>query len=309
MAAITLFDVMSQMDEGPEKAVLMVYLLTSPILQHISFMTRREGVMAWKILAENPYTTASAAYRKFNEEFTTTKVKKEAFSSNVSIAGGRFSMDELLQYMSPDEAEIEYYAQLSARALRITKDILEGSDGDGIIGIKQIIDTVPLFRSQIIHAGAIGTPTDLSLKTMNKALALHNAVPGSTYIYMSHNPYMKFMETATGNVSTGYNIRYALDQFGQKPKDWDGYPIVVLKDGAGDDIISNKTGGGSDATSVYFVTYGEDAYSGFQVRNPTVKVTQDNSVLQSTSVEWALGAAPRNIRCITRIDEVKATYA
>jgi hypothetical protein len=105
-------------------------------------------------------------------------------------------------------------------------------------------------------------------------------------------------------VSNEYNIQYTPEQLGTFAGKWDNVPVITLKDGKGNDLLSTTLGAG-DASCVYAVTFGDDNLKGFQVAPMSVYGMNAISVMQGYDIEWQMNIAPLNRRCFARLNYVK----
>jgi hypothetical protein len=301
MADVSLLDVVKTMPASPERALLMVYTLSSHVLMTMPIANVAGGVDKFSMGLHLPYTGSSSAYRNFGAEYTATKTPTQKFTSSVKIAGGRVQADRALDKINPGEKSTQIKGQLAAQALQVTKDIFEGAGGTYLYGISQLIAEATLpYTAQIVDASnAVITP-DL----LDEALSKHNIIQGQTYIYMNQAPFRKIKKDSRGNVVASYNIPYRPEEYGHFAGVYDNLPLIITKDGKGVDYLSNATGSGA-STSIYIVTYGADNFTGFQTGPAEILNMDAISVNKAFDLEWLIGTAAHSTQCITKIKSVK----
>lgn len=295
---VTLLDAVKNMAPSPEQAILALYATTTHVLMAMPIKTIVGGTEKWKMALDLPYTSGS--YRSIGEEFTPTKTPTQPFQSNVKIAGGRVQNDRVIDILNPGENVIQQQGQLAAMALGVTKDIFEGTGGESMYGIKQLLANSVLPYSNTIAGGDAVLSPDL----LDSALAKHNIIPGQTYIYAGNAPYRALMKNARGNVATSYNITYRPEEYGMFMGYYQGIPIVKAMDNAGNDWFAIASGA-TDTTTVTIVTYGYENFHGFQAAPATVHGLDAISVKKAFDLEWLLGTAAKSKFCITNITAVK----
>ena len=308
MADLTLMDVWKNMKDSPEKGAIWTYALENHVTRNIPTPTEPTGVMSWSIFHDHPYSTSAAGTRGIGDEFTATKTPVQPFKSNFKIYGGRVQQDRILKLLAPGETSIQKGGQLRAAANIFMKDVFEGAGGKYIYGIQGYIDTVPLFANQVVYAGTISTPGLLTQDILDEAVALHNVQPGRTFMYMNNAPLRRVHKISRGMGGTtafeGQAIRYAPGEFGQNVAYYGDIQLVGTVDGKGTDILSNTAGDGV-GTTVYIVTYGEENFTAFQLKDIYTVGMQGVSVTEAFDLEWPVGTAARSQKCITMIKYVK----
>jgi len=301
---VSLLDVAKNMQDSKEKGIIMTYALTSHPLMAMPFETVVGGVKKWKVVNDLAFSGSSSAYRNLEGEYTATKTPTQVFTSSVKIAGGRVKIDRALKDLAPQDIPIQRQGQIAAYARQVTIDIFEGTGGSAIYGVDSIINDQNIFSGQYVNAGTASTGGLLTEDILDEALAKHNVMRGSTYMYMNDAPARRIKKLSRGRGTDGYNIQYRPEEFGMFEGMYDGIPIVVLKDGKGTDMLSNTKGDGS-STTVYVVTYGDDNFTGFQAGQLEVIPMTEVSVLEAFDIEHKLNVAAQSVRCITKIQYVK----
>ena len=88
-----------------------------------------------------------------------------------------------------------------------------------------------------------------------------------------------------------------------------GIPWRVLRDGKGTDLLSivetDTAITGGSACSIYAVTYGEEMFTGFQSKAPTVTAPEDATNFKTSRLDWYAAVAPLRPRSIVRLNNVK----
>jgi len=313
MAALSLLESAKTMPAGPERGIIQTYASSYHPLSVMPIQDAPTGVSAWSVEDQLPHT--SGGFRNVNGSWTSTVSQITPYSETAKIAGGRVQVDRFIETTNPTRVAAEKAAQIKAMALLWTKGMFQGQGGTYLKGIDYWIDNVPAYASQNVDAGTASAGALLQTDHLDKLLNKVNAIPGSTFIYMFDQVGLRARKLARGSLvgTSGtdafYNIQFSPEQWGYFAGRYDDYPIIVLKDGKGKDILDPISGSDDSSCSVYAVTYGVDQFSGFQVKPPTVIPLTQADVYNYFDLEWYAWCAPLAIRSIARLRYVENATA
>lgn len=298
---VNLTDVARSIKDEKQQAIVGTYATSYQPMAVLPLLNQPSGVHSWNLEVGLPNTTGGA--RNYNGTYTASKTRIASFAVNSSIYGGQVKIDRMFAKINPSQVPLEKAAQIKAMAYNFTKDVFEGAGGTYLRGIKDYLDNESIFSAQTSDIGTASGGTALVTDHLDKLLSLINFIPGRTYFYMTDNVGLRARKIARGNSASGdtaYNLNYSKDEWGYFSGSYGGVPIVVLKDGKGNNLLSTDEGDGS-SSSVYAVTYGVDNFTGFQVGNPEVIAANDSSVYNYFDLEHGVGTAVKSIRSIARL--------
>jgi hypothetical protein len=300
---VSLLDAAKNMTDSKEKGIIWTYALSNHVMMHLP-IEESNGRKVWKLVNDLARNTSAATYRNLGAEFSTTKTPVQPIAANVKITGGRVTIDRALKKLSPDEVAIQKRGQIVSSARQLAIDIFEGAGGSAIYGIDNWITNELVFSNQSMDMGSASSCGLITEDGMDEFTGLLNKIPGQTFIYCNDAPARRIKKLGRGSGTTTsnyvYNINYRPEEFGTFAGMYDDIPIITMKDGKGDDMLSNTTGDGS-CTTVYGVTYGPDNYTGFQKGGMEVIDMQEVSVNEAFDIEWMMNAVPQSVRCIARM--------
>lgn len=305
MADLTLSDFVKTLPDGKQRTVINTYAMETHVTQMLPMADAPTGTFSYDINHDLPYQDSSAsATRVMNGNFTSTKAGVQKFEINNKVYGGKIAYDRAAAKINKAEVVRQQRLQVMAKARQFTKDVFEGTGGEYLRGIKNIIDTVDVYKPQIVYVGGPSVGSALTEDKLDEALSLHNIIMGSTYIYCTRkvNLRAKKMSRGTGSTSaySAYNLNYRPEEFGRFNGAYADVPIVPLIDGKGDDILSTT----SDICNVYIVTYGDENFTGFQVSSPDTYNLEGTSAVREWDLEHLVGTAPQSQKCITMLKYV-----
>ncbi len=304
MANLTLLDSSKNMQDPKEAYINYTYAMSTPLFGLIPWEAAPTGTKKWKVVDELAYTSDSEAYRKFEADYTATKVHTLPFSKNVVIAGGAVRFDRQLKNLAPQEIAIQNRAQIQAIGYNTTRGIFEGAGGDYIYGIKEYIDNESLFNTQSMNCGTASTGALLTTDLMDEFMTMWNLQAGKSFMFVSQKVALMLGKLARGTVSGNQNINYVPSEYGIMPQHYNGVPYIVLKDGKGSDILSTTDGDGASST-IYGVTFGEENFTGFQQGMVEQFEMKDKTSVQGFDLDWLINVAPQSRKCMARMLYVK----
>lgn len=306
MAAVTLLEMAKTMQDPAKAAIIGTYAMAYHPMTVMPIKTAPTGAYQWYLENALPYTTGGV--RNFDGTWTRTYGRNAPKSENIRIYGGSFQVDRQIARLNPAGVQDQKEKQIKADARRFTIDFFEGADGTALRGIEDWIDNDTDYSSQSFNVGTSTTAAVLSTNALDQLLSLVDIRPGFTFIYMTDTITRMAKLLSRGSITssnTNYAVTYTPDQWGYFAGTYDGIPIITVKDGAGTDMLTTTRATSADGSSVYAVTYGEDALCGFQSAPMEVYPLTDDTVYNFFDYEWPVGVAPQSKRCIARARYVK----
>lgn len=301
---VTLLESAKTMPIGVPRGVVMTYALAYQPMTVLPLLPEPSGVHNWNLEMELPYTTGGV--RNINGSWTASRSSVSAYTDTFKIYGGEVKIDRAIAETNPAKVPQERESQIKAQARQFTKDMFEGTGGSSLRGIKDWIDNDPSFSTQSSNVGTASTGALLTTDHLDKLLSMGNIEIGRSFIYCTDNIGLRVRKLSRGNSVSGdtaYANRFTPEQWGYFAGMYADVPVIVLKDGKGSNLLSATQGDGS-SSSVYLVTYGENMFTGYQVSPMKVISLTQADVYNYFDVEWYVGAVPKSIRSIARLQYV-----
>lgn len=298
---ITLLEASKTMPAGVPRGIIQTYAIAYHPLTVLPLISEPQGIHKWNLESELPYN--SGGTRNLNGSWSATRSSTNAFAETVRIYGGKIQIDRAIAKMNPGKIAQERIAQVKAKAYRFTIDMFEGAGGSLLRGIDTIIDNETVFSNQSSDVGTASAGAALTTDHLDKMLSMLNVVPGRTFLYCTPNVHLRAQKLARGNSVSGdtaFAMRFTKDQFGYFSGNYNGVPIIALKDGKGTSLLSTTQGDGS-SSYMYGVTYGEENFTGFQVGTPSIYPRTQADVYNYFDFEHIVGTAAKSIMCIARL--------
>lgn len=309
MASLSLLESAKTLPDGLNKGVMMTYALAYHPMTVMPMQSAPTGVCAWNVEDQLPHT--SGGFRNVNGTWTASVSQINPYSETSRIAGGRVQVDRFIESTNPSRVAAEKQAQIKAMAKLWTAGMFNGDGGTYLKGIDYWIDNVTAYSSQNIDTGTASAGALLTTDHLDSLLNAVNTVPGRTFIYMPDKVALRARKLARGTAVSGdvpYLTNYTPEQWGFFAGKYDDYPIIPLKDGKGSDLLETNLGD-DNSTCVYAVTYGEDMFSGFQVKPMEIIALNQADVYNYFDLEWYSWCAPLAIRSIARLRYVENAVA
>ena len=313
--AISLLEAARGMAPSRERGIIEIYASENPILSTAPVL-ESGATHLWKVEDRLPYTTSANGTRAVNADFTASQGATKAYEGKVKIYGGKIQVDRYIQHNYSASVVNDEMLQIKAMSRQLFIDIFEGAGGQYLRGIADWTTSDAAYTGQVVDAGASTTPVALTLDAIDELLSKVNRIPGKTVLYMNDTPYRTLQKICRGNVSTGPNVVYGAGEIGRFDGMYDGVPIVVTKDGKGDNLLSitelDKSGGSSNSQSIYAVTWSEEMATLFSSNSstiPQILAKADGSNYNYEVLEWFVGFAPQAPRSVARMKYVKNATA
>jgi len=199
--------------------------------------------------------------------------------------------------------------KVKALSLKIARMIIKGdsqSDPKEFDGLQRRLD-----NDQKIRAGGSAEVAALSLAKLDEAI---DATEDPTCLIMNVK-LRRLLTTASRTSTIGGYVTYDTDNWGRQVAKYADLPILDAgKDNTNTDIIpltETAEDTGSDATSLYVVSFSDGHVEGIQ--NGAMEVKDlgltDSGVIYRTLVEWLVGMALYHPRAATRIWNISSATA
>ena len=250
------------------------------------------------------------AFRGINEEYTASAGVINPMHDPLKIAGGTLDVDSALIKMFGSAVKGKHEAmKVKALSLKIARMIIKGdsqSDPKEFDGLQRRLD-----NDQKIRAGGTADVAVLSLAKLDEAI---DATEDPTCLIMNVK-LRRLLTTASRTSTIGGYVTYTQDNWGRQVPRYADLPILDAgKDNTNTDIIpltETDEDGGSDATSLYVVSFSDGHVEGIQ--NGAMEVKDlgltDSGVIHRTLVEWLVGMALYHPRAVTRIHNISTAGA
>lgn len=285
MAALTLSEaakIAANNGETKKAGVIALYAEKSDILNAMPF----DGIMGNAYTFTQEGSLPTTAFRGVNEGYTPGNGSFAPQTEALYIAGGDLDVDKFILQTQGQEVRSKHEAlKVKALAIGMTDQILKGdsaSDARGFDGLQKRIT-----GGQLASNGATSGGDPLSLDKLDAAIDL---VDSPTHIIMSRAMRLKF--TTAYRSSTFPNIVMQADEVGKQHWSYNGLPILVgYPQNSNTKILpftEAAASGGTTATSVYIVNFGEDGVHGIQNAGIDVRDLGELDALPvwRTRVEW-----------------------
>jgi len=271
-----------------------------------------ENIMGSGVDYDQEATLPGVAFRGINEEYTSSAGVINPQHDPLKIAGGTLDVDRALIKMFGEGVRGKHEAmKVKALSLKIAKNIIKGdstSDPKEFDGLQRRLDNDQKIAVTTNDTDSVGA---LTLAKLDEAI---DQTEEPSHIIM--NKKMRRLLTQASRTSTiGGLINFTQDDWGRQVTKYGELPILDAgKDNTNTDIIPlTETAGdaGSDATSVYVVSFRSGMLEGIQ--NGVMEVEDlgktDSGVIWRTLVEWLVGMALYHPRAATRLWNISSATA
>ena len=309
--ALTLMEAVKQMPASRETGIIGTYAKANQALMHASLIPS-DMYHIWKV----EDTKATSAARDVNADHTASNGTVQPFSAQLKIYGGKIQVDEYIADLAASSVAFNIESQIKSLGTKTGVDLFEGAGGTSMKGIRSYLQTDAIYSSQTVESGATTVPVIITIDMIDELLSRIDIIPGRTFLYMNQKPALLLKKLNRGNNSSGYNVVYDPAEIGRFDYVYQGVPIMVMKDGKNADLLSitetDKSGGASNSSSIYAVTWGPDMCTlvgnGSLVGGvPMPKITTANAGTnyEYTRLNWYVNIAPKAIGSVARLRYVK----
>ena len=311
--------------EPLRKGIIMNIIRHAKAMEWMPF----ENVNSLSSVAVRWTNLPDVAFRKINTGYTASEGDVEQVYESVYGFGGDIEMDRVYDKISnyivdPKTLQIEMKTKSMAYTFNnylINGD--HGTDADGFEGLKVRVDNSP--SRQKIRAGSTTDVLDPTASSGNAQRFLskweeawHRANDGNVgAILMNEGLKLGFARVLRYlNVSGGDVLDVTKDSFDRQVITYRGAPFIDMgytSDQSTEIIPNNETAEdeGSDATSVYFLSFGTDqGISGIQLSDMEVYDPLDGGERETkptklVRVEWWCGLAGFGSHGVTRLHNIE----
>ena len=289
-------------DEDLRATVMELYARSSDLMANMPF----ENIQGNALQFNREQTLPAVGFRGVNEAFSEGTGKLERVTEALCIAGGDLDVDKFIVTTGgPGQREAQEAMKIKALSLSMTKNLIKGdvtSDPKSFDGLQ-----VRCVNDQLITAQpqdtASATAATLTLLKMDELI---DSVEDATHLIMNKKTRRR-LSAAARNYTVGGYITYELDAFGRRVTYYNDLPIMVVdKDNENNDIMPHTEtadDAGSDAVSVYCVSFAENGVVGLQNGEMDVRDLGeiDTKPVFRTRVEWYISMAILRPRAATRL--------
>jgi hypothetical protein len=303
--ALTLIEALKGTSESPVKDIIMLYAMSSHITQNLPIAPSPLGRIQWSVQQDLPTSTP----RALNADFSATNGTFKVFEAETKIYGGLLQADRKLIVENSQAVGDQKIMQIQSHNRKLTVDVLEGTGGNNIRGLRDLFLNEPLFSSQDVTMGSTGggvlaTPAKV-LEMMTKV----DIIPGNTFLYFTQLAHAGFANSSAHTLATT-GIQWQPGEYGIAAPFFNGVEMVVLKDGAGANIMSavetDTAITGGTACSIYCVAYGPQSVTGFSSQAlPEVIDVDIGTNFLNHRIDHFVNAVPKKIRAAARLNNVK----
>ena len=306
----TLLEASKLMEPSRKTGVVDVYASNSKILMNAPVINTG-GKASYQWTEEEDLAYTSGGSRNVGSDFDATQGNVAPYESPVKIYGGKIKVDEYIIDHSPASIRNQENSQIKSFSRRFDIDIFEGAGGTPLRGIKDWVTNQTQYQGQLMDASST-TQSDLTMDLMDEFVEMIDRTD-MTYIYMNQYPWRKLKALARGLASTSQRINYGPTEFGKFTPMYDGIPIVVMRDGAGNDMLSkteSDAAGTANTTSVYAAAWGLESAALFSSNSmvapngvpvPKLTVENDGTNFKYERMTWYVGFVPHKPRCVARL--------
>ena len=319
---------LAKLETDPLKKYVIVNILREAKIMEVLPFT---DVDSLRSIAVRWRTLPSVAFRKINAGYTPSEGDTEQVWESVFALGGEIKFDRVFKKIKNtivDPIKLQSDMKLKALSLTFNDYVINGdhaTDADGFEGLKKRVSNMPT-RQSVYYAGSSSAALDVTASTAN----------ANTFFSKLEEQHYKTNAGQVSCILANEGIRYGLgraaryvnsgggmfldatkDSFDRQILTWKGVPIVDtgLKTDQSTDIITDaETAGdaGTDATSIYMVSFGEDQGlmgiqlpPGLEVYDPLAGAEQESTPTNLMRVEWWLGLANFGSYGVTRGQNVE----
>lgn len=270
------------------QAVIETFASSSEILRVLPFENIAGNAMKYNQEEQLP----GVAFRGVNEAFAESTGILNPVTEALYISGGDLDVDKFIVDTQGEGARSVHEAmKIKALALDWTEKFIKGdtaSDPRQPDGLQNRIT-----GNQLISNGATSGGDPLSLLKLDELI---DQVNDPQFLIMNKKMRRR-LTAAARDTSVSGHITYDPDEFGRRVTRYNELPILIVDENAAGSQILGFTeaaeGGGSTATSIYCVSFGDGMMQGIQ---NAVMDARDLGELETkpvfrTRVEWYAGFA------------------
>lgn len=281
--------------------IIKIYAMQSDILRTVPFENIAGNALKYNL----EDTLPGVGFRGINEAYTESTGIINPQVEQLVIAGGDLDVDKfLVKTMGQDQRSSQEAMKLKALAHKWSHTFIKG---DSTTNPKEFDGLqIRIGGAQLISNGATSGGDPLSLAKLDELIDL---VDDPSALIMNKALRRRLTAAARNPNVAGY-ITYSKDEFGRRVVMYNDLPILIA-DGNRDvyqTLAFNEAGagGGSTATSIYCVSYGDEQLQGIQNGPPEVEDLGelDTKPVLRTRVEWYNGLTLKGPRAAARLRSI-----
>lgn len=305
--ALTLADHAVQHDNLYAQGVVRIFEEENPILRYIPMVAINGDAYKYRVEETMP----GVEWRAVNQDYQESTGVLSPRVEPLYIVGGETFWDNFIERTqgrgtgTTSHRTIQWEMKSRALSREYSRAFFEGDDlvdPDEMPGLRR-----RLTGNQVLLAGTNGAA--LTVAMIDELIEA--VVPGDTHIFMSAPVRRRFTaQLLAGGSGATYQVHYSdIDKMGKQVMMYNGVPIHVIRDrGNANTILGLDETAGTSAvtTSVYAVTFGEDACHGiFNGDGPPVDVRDlgedQDSPGRKGRIEFFTGLVLKHPRCAARL--------
>lgn len=320
--AMTLVDIAQGLEDELLQGVLLQYAQQSPIFQQLGFRNVNSfNVRTWQL-----ESVTDAVWRSVGDTYAETKDTFNELNEGIYLLGGNIDIDRALRL--PGQMELDAWAEnMSVQAERFrygfTDAFVNGDrtvDPEQFNGIKKRVDDLNVAGFTDVLIDAAAGASGLELNTSANRQAFLDLWDDAEFEIADGVPDLVLTSKAGFKVLSRIGRREGIldttkDQFDRKVTMFRDIPLAwagTKGDQSTEIITSSEDPGdaGNDATSFYFIRFGDRHLSGLQMNAPEKIYDQviSDGVTHRTVFEWPVGLSSFHKRSVVRIKDVVPTY-
>lgn len=279
-----------------KSSIIELYARNSDVLQFLPFDNISGNSLSYNREDKLP----GVGFRGVNQGYSESTGVLNPQTERLTIAGGDLDVDKfIVDTMGADQRSSQEAMKVRALALRWGKAFIKGdqdADPREFDGLQKRVQSSMIIDNHATGAG-------LSLAALDEAI---DAVDNPSAIIMN-KAMRRRLTQASRDQSVGGYVEFTQDSYGRRMTQYADLPVLIVdEDEEGEQILPFNeagAGGGSSATSLYVVSFGEGKLIGLQ--NGDINV-RDMGELESkpalrTRVEWYSGFAIYHGKSVARV--------
>lgn len=320
--AMTLVDIAQGLEDKLLTGVLLQFAQQSLIFQRLPFLTTDSfNVRTWQL-----ESVSEAVFRSIGESYSEVKDTFNQLNEGVYLMGGQIDIDRALRL--PGQTELDAWAEnMSLQAERFrygfTDTFINGdrtADPEKFNGLKKRVDDLSVAGFTDVLVDAASASTGLELNTSANRQTFIDLFEDAEFEVKDGSPDLVITSKKGWKTLGRIGRREGLldvtkDVFDKEIRMFNGIPVMWAgtKGDQTTEIITSTEDpgdGGNDATSFYFVKFGERDLTGLQMNAPEkiYDAVISDGVTHRTVFEWPVGLASFHKRSIVRLKDVVANF-
>lgn len=321
--AFTLVDIAAGLEDKLLQGLLLQFAQQSMVFQKLPFLTTDSfNVRTWQL-----EQVTDAVFRSIGESYAETKDDFSELNEGIYLMGGQVDIDRALRL--PGQTELDAWVEnMSVQAERFRYGFMDTfingnrtSDPEKFNGIKKRVDDLNVSGFTDVLIDAASATSGLELNSSANRHAFLDLLEDAEFEITDGEPDLVITSKAGWKLLGRVGRREQLlditkDSFDREIRTFNGTPFMWAgtKGDQTTEIITSSEDpgdGGDDATSFYFVKFGERQLTGLQMNAPEKIYDQviSDGVTHRTVFEWPVGLASFHKRSVVRVKDVVPTFS